>query len=70
MRCTPRAAVTDTSGTLTFPQGVTSRTITVPLNADGVPEPNETFFVNLSAPTAGPCGGVTHVLVDVFGYFK
>ena len=47
----PSGDYTDTSGTLTFPPGVTSRTITVPINADAVPEPNETFFVNLSAPT-------------------
>ena len=47
----PFGYYTDTSGTLTFPPGVTSRTITVPINPDAVPEPNETFFVNLSSPT-------------------
>jgi Calx-beta domain-containing protein len=41
----------DASGTVTFNPGVTSQTITVTLNADALPEPNETFFVNLSSPT-------------------
>jgi hypothetical protein len=43
---------TDASGTITFPPGVTSRTITVSIDGDAVPEPNETFFVNLSSPTS------------------
>jgi hypothetical protein len=36
------------SGTLTFAPGETSKTITVLVYGDRVPEPNETFFVNLS----------------------
>jgi hypothetical protein len=36
------------SGTLTIPAGQTSGTITVPVNGDRLPEPNKTFFVNLS----------------------
>ena len=35
------------SGTLTFTSGQTTRTITVPIVGDTVPEPTETFFVNL-----------------------
>ncbi len=39
------------SGTLTIPAGQTTGTITVLVNGDRLPEPNETFFVNLSSPT-------------------
>ncbi len=42
---------TSVSGTLGFPPGVTSRTITVPVHGDLLPESDETFFVNLSSPT-------------------
>jgi probable HAF family extracellular repeat protein len=35
-------------GTLTIPAGQTTGTITVLVNGDRLPEPNETFFVNLS----------------------
>jgi len=35
---------------ITFPPGVTSRTINVTVNGDTVHEPDETFFVNLSNP--------------------
>jgi hypothetical protein len=38
------------SGTLTIPAGQTSGTISVLLNGDRLPEPNETLFVNLSSP--------------------
>jgi hypothetical protein len=37
------------SGTLTFNPGVTTQTISVAVNGDRVVEPDETFFVNLSA---------------------
>ncbi|MBL0040536.1 MAG: hypothetical protein IPP28_05700 [Xanthomonadales bacterium] len=41
-----------TSGTLTFnPGGATSQTVLVPINGDTTVEANETFVVNLSAPT-------------------
>jgi streptogramin lyase len=40
-----------TSGTLTFAPGVLTQTITVSVVGDLVVEPNETFTVNLSAPT-------------------
>ena len=39
------------SGTLTIPAGQTSATIAVMVNGDRLAELNETFFVNLSAPT-------------------
>jgi hypothetical protein len=42
---------TATSGTLTFNPGVTTQTITVNVIGDTNVEPNETFLVNLSAPT-------------------
>ena len=38
-------------GTLTFNAGETSKTVTVLVNGDTQVEPDETFFVNLSAPT-------------------
>lgn len=41
---------TATSGLLTFPPGTTVQNITVPLKADTLAEPAETFFVNLSGP--------------------
>ncbi|RYF50650.1 MAG: hypothetical protein EOO38_05155, partial [Cytophagaceae bacterium] len=41
---------TATSGTLTFPAGTTSQTITVHVTGDTVVEPNEIFQVNLSSP--------------------
>jgi hypothetical protein len=40
-----------TSGTLTFPVGVTSQPITVNVFGDTLVEPNRTFFVNLSNAT-------------------
>jgi hypothetical protein len=40
-----------TSGTLTFNPGVTTQTITVNVVGDTTVEPNETFLVNLSAPS-------------------
>jgi hypothetical protein len=39
------------AGTLTFAPGETTRTITVLVNGDRVPEPNRQFLVNLSSPT-------------------
>jgi hypothetical protein len=48
------AAVSDyvpASGTVSFAPGVTTRTVTVQVVGNTVPEPNETFFVNLSNPS-------------------
>src|SRR5262249_11146717 len=39
------------AGTLTIAAGRTTGTITVLVTGDRVPEPNRTFFVNLSGPT-------------------
>jgi hypothetical protein len=38
------------SGALTIPTGQTAKTITVQVNGDATPEPDETFTVNLSFP--------------------
>ena len=40
---------TSSSGTLTFTNGQLSKTVTVSVTGDVLSEPNETFFVNLSA---------------------
>jgi hypothetical protein len=40
-----------TSGTLTFAPGEMSKAVTVLVNGDRLPEPNETFVVNLSGAT-------------------
>ena len=40
-----------TSGTLTIPANQTTGIISVPIKGDNLNEDNETFFVNLSAPT-------------------
>ncbi|PSF35665.1 hypothetical protein C7H19_15600 [Aphanothece hegewaldii CCALA 016] len=42
---------TNTSGTLTFTPGQTSKTVSVPIIGDKTVEPSETFFVNLTSPT-------------------
>jgi hypothetical protein len=39
-----------TSGTLDFPAGVTKQLVTVPVQVNGSPEPNETFSLNLTNP--------------------
>jgi len=44
------------SGTLTFAPGETSKIITVLVNGDRLGEPNETFLVNLIAPTNASFG--------------
>jgi hypothetical protein len=41
---------TTSSGTVTFPAGTTSQTLTVPVLGDTTPEANETFEVRLAAP--------------------
>jgi ELWxxDGT repeat protein len=49
---TAPADYTAASGTVTFPVGTTTRTITVLTKGDALDEDNETFFVNLSNPSA------------------
>ena len=39
------------SGTLSFAPGQTTKTITIAVVGDAIPEANETFFVNLSTPS-------------------
>ena len=39
------------SGTLTFTPGLGTLLVTVPLTGDSVPEPDETFSLNLGTPT-------------------
>jgi surface antigen len=46
------ADYTATSGTLSFLAGQTVKTVSVPIIGDAVVEPNETFWLLLSAPTA------------------
>lgn len=48
---TQPADYTNTPGSLIFTPGQTTRTITVPVIGETVPEANETFFVNLSGAT-------------------
>ncbi|HEX5496139.1 MAG TPA: Calx-beta domain-containing protein [Mycobacteriales bacterium] len=43
--------------TLTFPPGVASQTVTVPVTREDTVEPDETFSVNLSAPTGAAITG-------------
>ncbi|MBX9860434.1 MAG: hypothetical protein K2Y20_12720 [Sphingomonas sp.] len=40
-----------TSGTLNFGVGVNTQTVSITINGDTAPEPNETFFVNLTNAT-------------------
>ena len=49
-----------TNGTLTFPAGTISRTISVTVNRDGIPEPAENFYVVLgNAVNAGLADGLS-----------
>jgi hypothetical protein len=50
---TPGSDFTPVSGTLTFADGQTSQTITIPTNADAVAEGSENLVVRLSSPTGG-----------------
>jgi uncharacterized repeat protein (TIGR01451 family) len=44
------------SNVLTFASGTTNKTVTVAVIGNTIPEPNKTFFVNLSNPTNGVLG--------------
>jgi hypothetical protein len=54
---------TATSGTLAFDGGQTSKTVTIPINNDGLPEPDETFNLILSDATGGATLGVPNTAV-------
>src|SRR5439155_7003116 len=58
---------TAASGTLTFAPGQTQQTVTVLVNGDATPEPNETLSVNLSSPTCAVLGASqgTGTIVDL-----
>jgi large repetitive protein len=65
------AAVSDyapANGTLSFAPGVATKTVTISVVGNTVPEPNETFFVNLSNPSPnaylGNTQGVGTILND------
>jgi hypothetical protein len=47
----PGADYIPQSGTVTFPAGVPSATISIQVCGDTIPEPNETFNITLSAPS-------------------
>src|SRR6185436_16660921 len=50
---------TTTSGQVTFTAGQQVQSINVPICSDGTAEPDETFLVNLSAPSGGAIAGGT-----------
>jgi len=56
------------NGTVSFAPGVTTRAVTVQVVGNRIPEPNETFFVNLSNPSPnaylGNAQGVGTILND------
>ena len=47
------------SGTLTFAPGAVTQTVAISVVGDTSPEPNETFFVNLSSPTNATIAAAT-----------
>ena len=54
-------------GTLTFPAGTTTQTVTILVNGDVTPEPNEFFFLDLSNPvnvTLGSPEGICQISND------
>ena len=55
------------SGTLTFADGVTTQTFTVPIVADGFTEPDEAFSINLSNATGGATIGTATATVTIAG---
>ena len=53
------------SGTLTFAGGATSATISIPIIANQIVEPNRSFTVNLSSPTGGSAIAVGSATVTI-----
>lgn len=58
---TPGSDYTAASATLTFPAGMTTRTVSVSIATDSAAEPTETFTVVLSNPTSATIGDGTGV---------
>ncbi|HWW94567.1 MAG TPA: Ig-like domain-containing protein [Vicinamibacteria bacterium] len=56
------------TGNLSFSAGTTTQTLTVQITGDTLPEPNETFFVNLSGPTGATLAKAqgTGTIVDAY----
>jgi len=60
-----------TAGTVTFPPGVTSQPVVIPIIGDAIFESDETFFVNLSNPVNGAISvgqGVGTIVNDDAGF--
>jgi len=56
---------TGTSGALTFGTGVTTQAFTIPIVTDGVPAPEESFTVTLSARSGGATLGTATAAVVI-----
>lgn len=56
---------TDVSGTLTIPAGETSATFSIPIEDDGVEEPDETVDLTLSAPTNAFLGDPSEAVLTI-----
>ena len=62
----PDVDFVSTTGTLTFIEGQTNRTVTIPIIDDGEVEGDEEFFLRFSNPTGGAAlAGVTNVLINI-----
>jgi hypothetical protein len=64
---TAPADYTSVSGTLTFGDGVTQQSFTVPIAADSVAEQDETFTITLSNVTGGATLGPATAVVTIAG---
>ena len=53
------------SGTLTFTEGSTQRTINISLTNDGIDEPDETMALDISNPSNATLGGITSHIITV-----
>ncbi|MEJ1933007.1 Calx-beta domain-containing protein, partial [Nostoc sp. NIES-2111] len=56
---------TNTTGTLTFNPGETSKVINIPILNDSINEANETFTLSLSSPTNASLGGTSAVTTTI-----
>ena len=55
------------SGTLTFTNGQTNQTVTIPIQNDGMATPDTTFQIVLSNPTGISLGNMTNAVVTIAG---